>query len=59
MMNIFVGIIIIIILSLAITFIVRERKKGVKCIGCPYSKNCQLQKDCSAAEKANSIEKKN
>jgi hypothetical protein len=59
MMNIIVGIIIIAILSLAITFIVRERQKGVKCIGCPYSNNCQSQKDCSAIEEVKSVEVKN
>lgn len=36
--NIIVGIIILAIVVAAIAKIVIEKKKGAKCIGCPYSK---------------------
>lgn len=36
MTNIIVGLIIVAILGLAIRKIVVEKKKGAKCIGCPY-----------------------
>ncbi len=32
--------IIVAILGLAISYIVREKKSGAKCIGCPQSKTC-------------------
>lgn len=32
--------IIVIILGLAIFYIVRAKKSGQKCIGCPHSKTC-------------------
>lgn len=31
---------ILIILSLAILYIIKEKKKGKKCIGCPFSSQC-------------------
>lgn len=40
MENIILVGIIIIILGLALVYIIRERKNGRKCIGCPDSKNC-------------------
>ena len=33
------GIIAIIVVAI-VAFIVRQKKKGVVCIGCPHSKNC-------------------
>ncbi len=35
MMNIVVSLIIIVIISLSITKVVKEKRKGAKCIGCP------------------------
>lgn len=29
------------ILSAAILYIVREKKRGVKCVGCPFAGSCQ------------------
>lgn len=37
---------LLIILSLAVFYIVRAKKRGQKCIGCPYAKNCS-SKDCN------------
>ncbi len=28
------------IITLAIGYVIKQKKKGVKCIGCPDSKNC-------------------
>ena len=44
MKNLIVVIILAIILGLAITYIVKSKKKGVKCIGCPSGGNCSAQK---------------
>lgn len=32
--------VVAIIVAAAVTFIVRQKKKGVKCIGCPHSCKC-------------------
>lgn len=32
--------IIVIIVGLALAYIIREKKRGAKCIGCPYAKSC-------------------
>ena len=31
---------IALIVGLAVFYIIRAKKKGQKCIGCPYAKNC-------------------
>jgi len=40
MTDIIVGIIIVAIVGVAIAYIRKESKRGVKCIGCPDAKNC-------------------
>lgn len=40
--------VIVAILAAAITYIVREKKKGVKCIGCPYAQNCGSHGHCAS-----------
>ena len=32
--------VIVLIISLAIRYIIKSKKNGVKCIGCPYQKEC-------------------
>jgi len=41
--------VLLIILAAAIFYIVREKRKGVKCIGCPYAEACarRRQGGCS------------
>ena len=46
MENIVIVLILIMILGGSISYIVKEKRKGTKCIGCPYSAQC------SAATKA-------
>ena len=38
--TIIAAVIILTIVGLAIGYIIRQRKKGMKCIGCPDSKIC-------------------
>ena len=42
--NVIAIIIILVILTIAIGIIIREKQKGAKCIGCPYSKQCGSDK---------------
>lgn len=35
MTNLIVGLVIIVIIGLSITKVVKEKRKGTKCIGCP------------------------
>ncbi len=44
MKDIIAIIIILVILGLALTYIIRQKKKGVKCIGCPSGKTCASKK---------------
>lgn len=50
MMNIIVGLVFIAIIGLSIAKVVKEKRRGAKCIGCPYSgsdSNCS----CNTAKK--------
>lgn len=40
MKDLIIAVILIIIFALAIGYIVKEKKSGAKCIGCPHSKEC-------------------
>ncbi len=40
MINLIILLIIVVIFALAIGKIVKDKKNGVKCSGCPASKNC-------------------
>lgn len=40
MINVIGGLVLAAILAAAITYIVKQRKKGVKCIGCPDAGSC-------------------
>ena len=40
MINVIVGLIIAAMLAAAVAYIVRAKKKGVKCIGCPAAETC-------------------
>ncbi len=45
--DIIVVVVIALIIGAAAFYIIRERKKGRKCIGCPNSKTCSSAKDGS------------
>ncbi len=40
MKNLIVVLILAAVIGLAIYYIVKQKKNGAKCIGCPYSKEC-------------------
>ena len=40
MANVIVVAVILALMALAVRYIIREKKKGRKCIGCPYSGQC-------------------
>lgn len=40
MIDIIIGIILLAIVGGAVFYVVKAKKSGVKCIGCPESKNC-------------------
>lgn len=42
--NILIVAIVAVILGGAIYYIIKEKKKGAKCIGCPYAKECASKK---------------
>lgn len=44
------GIIVVAIIGCVIFYLVRQRKKGVKCIGCPYAKKCGERHDKSGCD---------
>ncbi len=41
MTDILVIAIVVIVIGLAVGYVVKEKKRGAKCIGCPNSKTCQ------------------
>ena len=43
MTDFIVAVIILVILGAALTYIIREKKRGTKCIGCPSGGNCSGQ----------------
>lgn len=47
MKDIIVAIIILAIAAAIIVYIVRAKKRGEKCIGCPYAKQCGSKCGCS------------
>lgn len=40
MINVIGGLVVVAILAAAVTYIVKQRKKGIKCIGCPDAGGC-------------------
>lgn len=47
MANIIVTLVLLTIISAAIAKIIVEKKKGAKCIGCPYSENSKSNCSCN------------
>ena len=39
--------ILLIVIGSAIFYIVRQKRKGTKCIGCPASKDCKSKGGCN------------
>lgn len=47
MANIIVAAVLLIIVGLAIRYIIKEKKKGAVCIGCPHAGCCSKKGECS------------
>ena len=47
MIDLIIIAVVLIILGAAITYIVKEKKRGVKCIGCPNGSVCANKGKCS------------
>ena len=47
MKDIIIILIVAVIIGLVCFYIYRAKKKGTKCIGCPYGSSCQSKKDGS------------
>ena len=46
MADIIVGVILILLIGGAVAYIVKEKKKGTKCIGCPAGGSCPHSGKC-------------
>lgn len=44
--------VILVIIGLAVWYIYRAKRKGKKCIGCPYSCSCGSKNNCSNHKKS-------
>lgn len=42
--DIIIIIVVAVILAVAIGYIIKQKKSGAKCIGCPYAKECSSKK---------------
>ncbi len=51
--NVVVSIILIAAVTAAILYIRKEKKKGVKCIGCPMAGNCSKARACHELTRQN------
>ena len=46
--------ILLVVIGLSAMYVIREKKKGTKCIGCPHSKSCGSHSEthtCNCGEK--------
>lgn len=48
--DVIVVILLVAVLGLALFYILRSKRKGNKCIGCPYGKTCQNKGACPSGE---------
>lgn len=53
--DIIAAIAIVVIIGLAIGYIVKEKRRGTRCIGCPHAGSCS--KSCSCGTKSQDTEK--
>ena len=51
MENIIVVLILLAIAAAVIIYLDRAKKRGEKCIGCPYAKQCSEKCSCGCADK--------
>ncbi len=54
MNDLIIGAVIVIIVGLAVWYVVSQKKKGAKCIGCEHGKSCpSADKGCSCGSDSN------
>ncbi|MGI5999113.1 MAG: FeoB-associated Cys-rich membrane protein [Lutispora sp.] len=51
MENIIIALVLISIVSASVAKVIIEKKKGVKCIGCPSGGACKSNCNCSTSER--------
>ena len=51
MVNAILIVVLIVIVGAAVGYIVREKRRGVKCVGCPYAQQCANRGKCSEEKK--------
>ncbi len=51
--DIVISIILIVVLGGAAAYVIRAKKKGVKCVGCPYAKECGGKCSCPSQKNDN------
>jgi len=51
MLDIMLGLVLLLIVGVAVLYIVKEKKKGTKCIGCPMAGECKHKGNCHADAK--------
>lgn len=45
MVNFVIVVVLLAILGVAAGYIYREKKRGVKCVGCPYARECAAKRN--------------
>ena len=50
MEDLIVVIILVIVIGLSVLYVIKEKKKGTKCIGCPHANTCSSRSACSSGE---------
>lgn len=52
MSNIIVVVVVLAVVALAGLYVIKAKKKGQKCIGCPHSASCQHKCSCCGEHQA-------
>ena len=50
MIDVVIILIVAVILAAAVWYVIKEKKKGKRCVGCPYAGECG-KKDCGCTRK--------
>lgn len=54
MLDIVLIVLLLAIASAIILYLIREKKRGVKCVGCPHAKQCaKMHQKCPCKQKKN------
>ena len=48
MTNVIIIAILVVILGASVTYIIKEKKKGTVCIGCPHAGSCRSKKNADS-----------